>query len=59
MIDLPQGWPMYVRDVKQLCDDLGNPALPPQVKGAHHALSDALWTKKAWEFLRELQHKPL
>jgi hypothetical protein len=59
MIDLPDGWPMYVRDVKQLCDELGNPKLPPQAKGSHHALEDARWDKTAWEFLRELQRKPL
>jgi hypothetical protein len=59
MVDLPDGWPMYVRDVKQLCDDLGNPKLPPQVKGAHHALADAQWTRKAWEFLEQLRHGPI
>lgn len=51
MMDLPKGWPMYCRDVKQLCDSLGNPKLPEQVGGEHHALSDAKWTKQAWEFL--------
>jgi hypothetical protein len=52
MVDLPQGWPMYVRDVKQWCDELGNPQLPSQGKNLHHSLYDARWTKKAWEFLR-------
>ena len=51
MMDLPKGWPMYCRDVKQLCDMLGNPALPTQGKGEHHALADARWTKSAWNFL--------
>jgi len=51
MMDLPVGFPMYCRDVKQWCDDLGNPQLPPQRNGVHHALEDARWTKKAWEFL--------
>lgn len=50
MMQLPAGWPKYCRDVKQLCDWLGNPKLPKQV-GEHHALVDALWTKTAWEFL--------
>lgn len=50
MIDLPKGWPMYCRDVKQLCDSLGNPKLPKQ-DGEHHALNDARWTKQAYEFL--------
>jgi hypothetical protein len=51
MMDLPKGWPMYCRDVKQLCDMLGNPKLPTQGKGEHHALADAKWTKDAWHFL--------
>lgn len=51
MMQLPKGWPMYVKDVKQLCDMLGNPALPKQGKGEHHALADAKWTKDAWHFL--------
>lgn len=51
MMDLPKGWPMYCRDVKQLCDDVGNPRLPEQDGDEHHALTDAKWTRKAWEFL--------
>lgn len=51
MMDLPKKWPMYCRDVKQLCDALGNPKLPEQGKGEHNALADARWTKLAWEFL--------
>lgn len=53
MIQLPKGWPMYCRDVKQWCDDLGNPKLPKQTTPEHHALNDALWTRQAWEFLRD------
>lgn len=52
MIDLPKGWPMYCRDLKQLCDEMGNPKLPTQINVEHHALDDALWTKAAWEFLK-------
>jgi hypothetical protein len=51
MMDLPKGWPMYCRDIKQWCDDLGNPTLPEQGKGEHHALADARWNRKAWKFL--------
>jgi hypothetical protein len=50
MIDLPKGWPMYCRDVKQLCDLIGNPKLPEQTSKKHHALEDARWTKIAYEF---------
>ena len=54
MMDLPKGWPMYCRDVKQLCDSVGNPKLIKQTEGPeHNALADARWTKKAWEFLME------
>lgn len=51
MMDLPKGWPMYCRDIKQLCDALGNPKLPGN-KGNHNALADAIWTKEAYHFLR-------
>lgn len=51
MIDLPKGWPMYCRDLKQFCDSLGNPQLPPQVSTEHNALNDAKWNKIAYEFL--------
>lgn len=54
MMDLPKGWPMYCRDIKQLCDSLGNPKLPKQGKGEHHALADARWNRTAWEFLAGL-----
>lgn len=53
MMDLPKGWPMYVHDVKQLCDSVGNPDLPKQGKGEHNALSDARWTRAAWHFLTD------
>jgi len=52
MIDLPKGWPMFCRDVKQLCVDLGNPTLPQQTSTEHHALQDAIWTRQAWDFLQ-------
>lgn len=51
MLDLPKGWPMYCRDVKQLCDSVGNPKLPKQTSQEHNALLDATWTKEAWEWL--------
>ena len=54
MMDLPRGWPMYCRDIKQWCDQLGNPKLPEQEFAKHHALNDAEWNKKAWEFLNNL-----
>jgi len=55
MMDLPKGFPMYTRDIKQLCDELGNPQLPEQGKGEHHALADAKWNKQAHDFLMSLR----
>ncbi|MFL6228420.1 MAG: hypothetical protein ACJ741_06540, partial [Pyrinomonadaceae bacterium] len=52
MMDLPKGFPMYTRDIKQLCDSLGNPKLPEQGKGEHDALADARWNMRAYEFLQ-------
>lgn len=54
MMDLPEGWPMYCRDIKQLCDSLGNPELPKQTSTEHNALADAQWNKQAHEFLAAL-----
>lgn len=51
MIDLPKGWPMFAMDLKQWAMMLGNPKLPEQGKGEHHALADARWDRQAWEFL--------
>lgn len=51
MIDLPKGWPMYCRDIKQLCDSVGNPKLPEQDRSEHNALNDARWNKVAFDFL--------
>ena len=51
MIDLPDGFPKFCRDIKQLASDLGNPQLPKQESDEHHALADARWNKRAHEFL--------
>lgn len=48
MVDLPKGWPMYCRDLKQLCDSLGNPRLTQPKTSEHHALFDARWNKAAY-----------
>lgn len=52
MIDLPKGWPMYCRDLKQWADDLGNVRLPRQKEGEHHALADARWNYQSWLYLK-------
>jgi hypothetical protein len=51
MMQLPDGWPMFCRDIKQWAVDLGNPKLPEQTSTEHHALADALWNKETWDFL--------
>lgn len=55
MIDLPEGFPMFCRDIKQLACDLGNPRLPEQSSTEHHALADARWNKEAYEYLQNLK----
>ena len=55
MMNLPKDWPMYCRDIKQLCDDMGNPKLPDQ-ENEHNALDDAKWNKAAYEFLKEIDN---
>lgn len=52
MIDLPEGWPMLCFDIKQLHEMCGCPPLPPQDGQEHHALADAEWNMKAFNFLR-------
>lgn len=53
MMKLPEGWPMYCRDIKQWADQLGNPVLPPDSVDEHNALADARWTAEAWDFLND------
>lgn len=56
MVDLPVGFPMFTNCVQQERVRLGNVRLPEQLEGAHNALSDARWTKEAYEYLQELQN---
>ena len=51
MVDLPKKFPMYCRDLKQLCDSIGNPKLPEQGEGEHNALEDARWIRSSYEYL--------
>ena len=55
MMDLPDGWPMYCRDLKQLSDSMGIRELPAQTGPEHHALADAEWNKAAWDFVQQLR----
>jgi len=52
MIDLPKGWPMWCRDLKQLMQERhvekDAPGMPPQ-ENLHDALADARWVRDAWK----------
>lgn len=51
---LPPGIPMRTGDIAQEADRLGlHDALPAHTGRLHHALDDARWGKRAWEFLRQ------
>jgi len=52
MMDLPEGWPMYMLDLKQLCMSLGNPRLAKQTQNEHNALADAKWVKGQYARLK-------
>lgn len=54
MIDLPNGYPFYTLDIKQLCNSIGNPSLPVQDEGEHNALADAKWNMEAYYYLVDL-----
>lgn len=57
MMDLPKDFPMYCRDIKQWCDQLGNPQLPKPDVEIHHALVDAQGVEEMWKFLDEKTKK--
>lgn len=50
MIDLPEHFPFYAKELKQTVDELGNPQIPFRKQG-HHALRDAVWIKEAYDWL--------
>lgn len=54
MMELPKGFPKYCNDIKQLCNNLGNPKLPQMEGQDHNALDDAKHHKKCYEFLMKL-----
>ena len=52
MMDLPAGYPHYIKDFQQVLDDRGIPddELPPQEEGLHNALADARHLAKLWGY---------
>ncbi len=55
MIALPNGWPMFCRDLKQWAVDLGNPKLPKQKGREHDALADAQWNREVYRLLSTIK----
>lgn len=51
MIELPKGFPMYCRDIKQMADQMGDIRIPKPEVNIHHALADARWVKTAYDYL--------
>ena len=53
MMDIPQGWPHYIKDLQQVLDDRGisDDELPEQEEGKHNALEDARHIKKLWGYI--------
>lgn len=56
MMDLPKGFPMYCRDLKQMMDEnnLGKEwkdRYCPEPENAHDALADAIWNRKLYFLL--------
>jgi len=51
MINLPQQYPMFCRDLKQLMEERGYKDPPIKEINNHSALDDARWNKKLYEFL--------
>ena len=49
MMDRPNGWPAFCRDLRQIMSEDGPPI--PEAD-THHALADAEWAHAAWLALR-------
>lgn len=53
MIDLPNNFPKYCRDLKQMLDDIGNPKVPFEPEREHDALSDAEWNRRLYSWIEQ------
>ena len=52
MPQLPRPIPRYTRELKQMWEALGRPALPPSPADAHDALVDARHNLRKWEAMQ-------
>jgi hypothetical protein len=53
MMDLPQGYPHYIKDIQQILDEncISDDMLPKQEGQSHNALEDARYIKRVWEYV--------
>jgi hypothetical protein len=51
MMQLPETFPKFCMDLKQLSVNLGNPKHPSDPEGEHNALVDARWNRDLYTFL--------
>jgi hypothetical protein len=51
MMDLPERFPKWCYDLKQLSVDVGSPKHPPDPKDEHNALADARWNRDLYHLL--------
>jgi hypothetical protein len=58
MMQLPEGFPKFCMDLKQLSVEVGSPKHPPDPVGEHNALIDARWNRDLHKFLLEYRHNP-
>ncbi|WP_341702604.1 3'-5' exoribonuclease domain-containing protein [Ferrovibrio sp.] len=49
MMELPDGWPVFIREARQYCSDRAK--LPIRRGPQHHALADAEWQRQVWHSL--------
>jgi hypothetical protein len=54
MVDLPEKFPMFTCDLKQLHKQAGKPEMPKQPEGLHNALADAKFNRVRHEYLDSL-----
>lgn len=63
MIDLPEGFPMYCRDLKQIMDEKGldknwKNTFCPEPDKEHDALEDAKWNLRLYEAIKRAESVP-
>lgn len=57
MVNKPTHFPYYCNDIRQLQNQLGVEKIDIPNESHHNALGDALWTKRAYEYLMKGQAK--